>query len=72
MGSERGSANILPPEEYAVVAPYYGLRAHPNFEGKHWNLEIARPIAEVAHAIGVSVEEANKDSNRRRKKLLTT
>ena len=27
-------ANILPPEEYVVVAPYYGLERSPNFEGK--------------------------------------
>ena len=34
--------NLLSPEEYAVVAPYYGLLRTPNFESRHWNLEIVQ------------------------------
>ena len=62
-------ANILPPEEYVVVAPYYGLERGPNFEGKSWHLEIARPLAEVAEAIGISLEEAEKRLGSARRKL---
>jgi uncharacterized protein len=53
-------AQLLPPEEYAVVAPYYGLSSHPNFEDRHWNFEIAQPIADVALAVGISLEEARQ------------
>ena len=33
-------AQILSPEEYAVVAPITASWRTPNFEHKHWNLEI--------------------------------
>ena len=59
-GTRSEIANILPPEEYVVIAPYYGLERSPNFEGKSWHLEIARPLAEVAEAIGISLEEVEK------------
>ncbi|PTR15557.1 hypothetical protein C8R31_103142 [Nitrosospira sp. Nsp2] len=53
-------AQLLPSEEYAVVALYYGLSSHPNFEHRHWNFEIAQPIANVALAVGISLEEARQ------------
>ncbi len=62
-------AKILSPEEYAVVAPYYGLLRTPNFEQKHWNPEIAQPLAEVALAIGINHEEAQQRLASARKKL---
>ena len=34
----------LLPEDYVVVAPYYGLLRPPNFERQHWNLEIVQPM----------------------------
>ena len=37
---------LLTPEEYAVLAPHYGLDQEPNFEGKHWNFILAQPLAE--------------------------
>lgn len=43
---------VLTPDEYAVVAPHYGLDQPPNFEGRHWHLVIARPLAQVADALG--------------------
>ncbi len=43
---------VLTPDEYAVVAPHYGLDQPPNFENRHWHLVIARPLAEVAAALG--------------------
>jgi uncharacterized protein YyaL (SSP411 family) len=63
-------ANILPSEEYVVIAPYYGLERSPNFEGKSWHLEIARPLAEVAEAISISLEEGAKRLGSARRKLL--
>lgn len=35
---------ILTPEEYAVLAPHYGLDQPPNFEDKHWNFILAQPL----------------------------
>ncbi|MFZ2301105.1 MAG: thioredoxin domain-containing protein [Gallionella sp.] len=43
-------ADLLSTEEYAVAAAYYGLDLPPNFEGKHWNLLVARPLDEIAQA----------------------
>ncbi len=60
---------VLSPEEYAVVAPYYGLLRPPNFEHQHWNLEIAQPLAEVAQAIGISQEETQQRLAAARTKL---
>lgn len=62
-------AQILSPEEYAVAAPYYGLLRTPNFEQKHWNLEIAQPLAEAAVATGVNYEEAQQRLASARRKL---
>ena len=64
-------ARLLTPDEHAIAAPYYGLSGDPNFEGRHWNLEITQPIADVAHAVGVSVEEAQQNLESARKKLLS-
>ncbi|MDN5753188.1 MAG: thioredoxin domain-containing protein [Nitrosospira sp.] len=62
-------AQILTPDEYAVVAPYYGLTRSPNFEREHWNLEIVQPLAEVALAAGISREEAQQRLASAREKL---
>jgi uncharacterized protein YyaL (SSP411 family) len=39
---------LLTPDEYAAVAPYYGLDGRPNFEGRHWHLRVAGPRPEEA------------------------
>ena len=62
--------NILFPEEYAVVAPYYGVLRSPNFESKYWNLEIIQRLADVAKAVGISEDEAQKRLASARIKLL--
>lgn len=62
-------AQILSPEEYTLAAPYYGLLRTPNFEQKHWNLEIAQPLAEAALATGVNYEEAQQRLASARRKL---
>ncbi len=33
---------LLSAEEYAVLAPYYGLDGPPNFENSHWHLRVVR------------------------------
>jgi len=48
---------VLTAEEYAVAAPAYGFDLPPNFEDAHWNPILARPLAEVAAALGLSPDE---------------
>jgi uncharacterized protein YyaL (SSP411 family) len=35
-------------EEFAALAPHYGLDQPPNFEGRHWHFHIAKPLDERA------------------------
>jgi len=51
---------LLDPAEWRVAAPHYGFDAPPNFEGRHWNLHVARPLEESARAAGVAPEEARR------------
>ena len=44
-------------EEYAVAAAHYGLERPANFEGAHWHLVVARPLEEVAAALGKPLAE---------------
>ena len=39
---------LLTPEEYAVVAPHYGLDGAPNFENVAWNFVVAGPVTDAA------------------------
>jgi uncharacterized protein YyaL (SSP411 family) len=50
--------SLLPPDDYAVVAPHYGLDGAPNFEGHAWNLRVMVPLAEVAARLEISQGEA--------------
>ena len=36
--------SLVSSEEYAVLAPHYGLDGPPNFENAHWHLHVARPL----------------------------
>ena len=56
-------------DEHAVAAPYFGLDGTPNFEGSHWNLHIATPLAEVAARLGIALEEAERRLASARAKL---
>ncbi len=47
----------LSAEEYAVVAPHYGLTAGPNFE-QHWNLRVTQPLATVTQQLKIPLERA--------------
>ncbi len=64
------AAELLAAEEYAVLAPHYGLDAQANFEGRHWHLHIARPLAEVAASLGRSESECAALLETARGKLL--
>jgi len=62
-------SRLLTPEEYAVVAPHYGLDAQANFEGRHWHLTIAQPLPAVAATLGRSDDECAKLLATARQKL---
>src|SRR5258705_2406549 len=61
----------LSPEEYAVLAPHYGLDGPPNFEGTHWHLRVARALGAVAEQLGKSEEECARLLDSGRKKLFS-
>ncbi len=62
---------LLSAEEYAVVAPYYGLDDAPNFEGHAWNLRVAHSLNEVAQKAQLSKEEASARLASAQAKLFT-
>jgi uncharacterized protein YyaL (SSP411 family) len=43
---------LLSPEEYALLASYYGLDAPANFEKTRWHLNVVRPLAEAGERLG--------------------
>jgi len=51
---------IVSPEEYAIIAPYYGLTQAPNFEQKFWNLEVVTSLAVLAQNTDINLDEAQK------------
>ena len=61
---------LLDDEEYALVAGHYGLDRAPNFEGRHWHLRVAEPVARVAQQQGISEGAAAERLDRARRKLL--
>ncbi|MGD8576103.1 MAG: thioredoxin domain-containing protein [Thiohalophilus sp.] len=48
---------LLSDEEYAVIAPYYGLDREANFEG-HWHLHVFTPLDTIAGRLSISNDEA--------------
>ncbi len=61
---------LLTPEEYRVVAEFYGLGRAPNFEGRHWHLEVTESVASVAARNQINQETARQLIGSARKKLL--
>jgi hypothetical protein len=61
---------LLAADEYAVVAPHYGLDGPPNFEERHWNLRVTKPLTTVAKELGISPAECEKRLDAARAKLL--
>jgi uncharacterized protein YyaL (SSP411 family) len=62
--------SLLSADEYAVLAPHYGLDGPPNFENAHWHLRVARTLAEVAGGLGKGEEECARLLGAARRKLL--
>ncbi len=50
---------LLTGDEYALVAPYYGLDRPPNFEQREWNLRIAQPLNGIAQKLGLDADRAS-------------
>jgi hypothetical protein len=63
------AAAELDEAQYAVAAAVYGLDKTPNFEGTHWHLRVAQPLARVAQRLGISEESAGSTLDRARRKL---
>jgi uncharacterized protein len=49
---------LISTEEYAVLAPHFGLDAAPNFEHTHWHLRVMKPLESVVDGLKLNVEEA--------------
>ncbi len=62
-------ARLLTAEEYAVLAPHYGLDAQANFEGRHWHFHIAQPLQVVAASLGRTAGECAELLEAARQKL---
>ncbi len=62
--------DLLTPEEWAVVAPPWGLTDAPNFEGRAWHLGSQHTLEEVAQAQGLNREAAAALLEGARRKLL--
>ncbi|GAB1394663.1 thioredoxin domain-containing protein [Rhodocyclaceae bacterium] len=44
-------ARLLTAEEAALAGRHWGLDQRPNFEGRHWHLKVAAPLAEDKRAL---------------------
>ena len=62
---------LLNTEEYAVVAPYFGLDGAPNFEGRHWHLRVTKPLTDISRNLHLPAEECKKHLASARAKLLS-
>ncbi|MBL8528781.1 MAG: thioredoxin domain-containing protein [Burkholderiales bacterium] len=60
---------VLTAEEYAVMAPHYGLDRPANFEGRYWHLRVSRPLLEVAASTGRPLAECERLLTSARTKL---
>lgn len=63
-------AAVLTAEEYAVIAPYYGLDRPPNFENQYWHFEVAQTIETIAAHNHIDQETTQQLISSARKKLL--
>ena len=48
---------LVAEDEFAALAPRFGLDRAPNFEGSHWHLHAFREVADVARAAGATEAE---------------
>jgi hypothetical protein len=61
----------LAPEEWAVIAPHYGLDGPPNFEGQFWHLRVAKALEAVARELGLPRAQCEARLASARAKLLS-
>jgi uncharacterized protein YyaL (SSP411 family) len=61
---------LLGADEYALLAPVFGLDRGPNFENHAWNLHVFRSPATVAETLGLDGEQAARLLTEARRKLL--
>ena len=61
---------LLSADEYAVLAPHYGLDGPPNFENERWHLHVARSLESVGESLGRKQDECASLLAAARKKLL--
>ncbi len=47
----------LPASLWTHCAAAWGLNEMPNFEGRHWHLQLQAPIPELAHQLGITPEQ---------------
>lgn len=59
---------LLCEDEFAVLAPYYGLDREANFEGR-WNLHVFRSLEGIAETLGIDVGLASRQLSDAKKKL---
>ena len=50
--------SLLNAEEYALIAPHYGLDGAPNFENHAWNLRVSASLDEITGRLGILPEQA--------------
>jgi uncharacterized protein YyaL (SSP411 family) len=62
---------LLEADEWAVAAPYWGLDRAANFEGSHWHLRVAMPLADLATRLGRSEADCAGALARARARLFT-
>jgi hypothetical protein len=60
----------LSADEYAVIAPHYGLDAPPNFEDRYWHLRVMKPLAFIAKRLELAPERVQSLLDSARAKLL--
>lgn len=60
---------LLSEAEQAVALAYYGFDRPPNFEQRHWNPIIAKPLVDVAIENGIATEQAEALLRSAREKL---
>jgi len=61
---------LVSADEYAVLAPHYGLDGPPNFEGVHWHLRVVKPLEAVARQLGLALADCEARLDSARAKLL--
>ena len=62
---------LVTDEEYAVIAPHYGLDGAPNFEEKYWHPRVTTPLASVSDKLGIALAECEPKLASARRKMFS-